>query len=344
MRTKSFLTAGALAMLMAACSNEELVTNNEQLSMNRPLAGDVVLTPVFGNDAESRAIWTGTQHVFSEASDRFGVMLMDEWTKAPETGFGAYDFIDYIHTNYPFKSDDGGETWKSVAGAPLCEGNYFFTFPFDPTMTSRGMITFSVPAVQTNVTAEGKVDALEAVNQYQKYLGYAFIEAGDEVNKVTTNFNYVFANPKFKIKNSTSSSLKVTKLLIRAHEGNGEPILLPTTVQLAPKSGNFDAEAYLEAAGDRKMELAEMQNALTWVDGGRTGKGVYEYVIDCGENYIVPTGEYIRLSAVIPGGFYPTLDVFAFVEEQNSSLDRGIIRLNETAHPNWDGQSQSGSM
>ena len=171
MRTKSFLTAGALAMLMAACSNEELVTNNEQLSMDRPLAGEVVLTPVFGNDAESRAIWTGTQHVFSEESDRFGVMLMDEWTKAPETGFGAYDFVDYIHTNYPFKSDDGGYTWKSVAGAPLCEGNYFFTFPFDPTMSSRGMITFSVPAVQTNVTAEGKIDALEAVNQYQKYLG-----------------------------------------------------------------------------------------------------------------------------------------------------------------------------
>ena len=344
MRTKSFLTAGALAMLMAACSNEELVTNNEQLSMDRPLAGEVLLTPVFGNDAESRAIWTGTQHVFSEESDRFGVMLMDEWTKAPETGFGAYDFVDYIHTNYPFKSDDGGYTWKSVAGAPLCEGNYFFTFPFDQTMSSRGMITFSVPAVQTNVTAEGKIDALEAVNQYQKYLGYAFIEAGDEVNEVTPNFNYVFANPKFKIKNSTGSSLKVTKLLIRAHEGNGQPILLPTTVQLAPKSGDFDAEAYLEAAGDRKMELAEMQNALTWVDGGRTGKGVYEYVIDCGENYIVPTGEYIRLSAVIPGGFYPTLDVFAFVEEQNSSLDRGIIRLNETAYPNWDGQSQSGSM
>ena len=344
MRTKSFLTAGALAMLMAACSNEELVTNNEQLSMDRPLAGEVVLTPVFGNDAESRAIWTGTQHEFSEESDRFGVMLMDEWTKAPETGFGAYNFVDYIHTNYPFKSDDGGYTWKSVAGAPLCEGNYFFTFPFDPTMSSRGMITFSVPAVQTNVTAEGKIDALEAVNQYQKYLGYAFIEAGDEVNEVTPNFNYVFANPKFKIKNSTGSSLKVTKLLIRAHEGNGQPILLPTTVQLAPKSGDFDAEAYLEAAGDRKMELAEMQNALTWVDGGRTGKGVYEYEINCGENYIVPTGEYIRLSAVIPGGFYPTLDVFAFVEEQNSSLDRGIIRLNDTDYPNWDGQSQSGSM
>ena len=343
MRTKSFLTAGALAMLMAACSNEEVV-NNEQLAMNRPMAGDVVLAPVFGGDAESRAIWTGTKHVFSEESDRFGVMLMDEWD-ASTTGFGAYTLVDYIHTNYPFKSEDGGYTWKSVAGAPLCEGNYFFTFPFNDKMSTRGMIDFSVPAIQTNVTAEGTVDALEAVNQYQKYLGYAFIEAGDnDVNEVTPNFNFIFANPKFKIKNSTGSSLKVFKLLIRATENGQSPELLPTKVRLTPGSGKFDAAAYLAADGDRKLELAELQDALTWLDGGDSNEGVYEYVIDCGDNYIVPTGEYIRLSAVIPGGFYPQLDVFAFVEEQNGSHDRGIIRLNETNHPNWDGQSQSGSM
>ena len=47
MRTKSLMTTGALPMFMAACSNEELVTSNEQLSMERPLAGEVVVTLIF---------------------------------------------------------------------------------------------------------------------------------------------------------------------------------------------------------------------------------------------------------------------------------------------------------
>lgn len=339
MRTKSFLTAGALAMLMAACSNEELITENVQLSEDRPLAGNVVLTPVFGDDAESRAIWTGTKHVFSEASDRFGVMLMDEWTYKPATGFGAYTFVDYIQTNYPFASEDGGYTWKSVAGAPLCEGNYFFYFPYNPAMTGRGDITFSVPAKQTNVTAEGKVEALEAVNQYQKYLGYAFVEATEtDVNEVTPNFNFVFANPKFKIKNATGAALKVTKLLVRAHE-NGNIQKLPTAVKLAP-ANSFNAENYLVANGDRKLELAELQNALAPLTEGAT----YEYVITFGDEHVIPAGEYLKASAVIPGGEYGQLDVYAFVEEQNSEKDCGIIRLNETNNVNWDGQSQSGAM
>ena len=125
MRTKSLMTTGALPMFMAACSNEELVTSNEQLSMERPLAGEVVVTPIFGSDADSRALWQGNGWDF-EAGDKFAAYLMDTWDGVGAE-FANYTLTDYIHTNYPFMAEGTAPNlmWKSVAGAPLCEGNYF---------------------------------------------------------------------------------------------------------------------------------------------------------------------------------------------------------------------------
>lgn len=340
MRTKSLLTAGALAMLMAACSNEELELSNSQLNENRPSAGDVVLTPGLGGE-ESRAVWENAGWTWG-AGDKFGAMLMDTWNQLG-TGFDNYSFTDYIHTNYPFTTEDG-KIWKSVAGAPLCEGNYFFTWPFKPELTSRGGVYFEVEATQSNVDENGKVDAIIPVKEQQKYLGYAFVEAAEgDVNEVDAKFHYVFANPKFKIENLTGVSLKVLKLLVRAHETPGAvPSLLPTKVQLTPANWNKDAaKNYTDGLLTSKQETAELQNVLTPI---LDETATYEYVIDCGDNYIVENGNNIRVSVVMPGGQYGSLDVYAFVEKQNEDKQCGVIRLNETGNVEWDGQSQAGPM
>ena len=217
MKLKYLFSASAMLALMAACSNEVETLTNETVA-DRPSAGQVEIVSTFG-DADSRASWTGAGWKFNEETDRFGVMLMDTWNQTNEgqTTIDDYTFVDYIHTNYPFHSEDGGYTWQSPENAPLSEGNYFFTFPFDPTYQHRGRVYFEVPNVQSNVTEAGVVNAAWPVKYYQKYLGYAFIPAQSGVNKVDVSFHPLFANPKFKIMNATGMNIRMIKMLVGSY-------------------------------------------------------------------------------------------------------------------------------
>lgn len=348
MRTKSLMTAGALAMLMAACSNEELVTSNEQLSMERPLAGEVVVTPIFGSDADSRALWQGNGWDF-EAGDKFAAYLMDTWDGVGAE-FANYTLTDYIYTNYPFMAEGTAPNlmWKSVAGAPLCEGNYFFAWPFNETYANRGHIGFSVSDIQNLVQlADGEDEerffVLGATKENQKYLGYSFIEAANgDVNNVDISFLPVFATPKFKIKNSTNGNIKVDKVLIRAHEPNNDQgyQALPTTVMLNPASGKFDGMRFMNATTTAD-KIAALQEAL--IVKRDAEDCVYEYVIEC-EDVLVEKDNYLKFAAVIPGGEYGRLDIFLFVEDQDGAKEKSIVRLNETTYPKWCDKVQSAVM
>ena len=354
MKTKSLLTAGSLALMLAACSNETELLTNTTTELGRASAGNVVITPAFG-DADSRATWTGAGWVFNEEGDRFGAMLMDTWNQTNEghTTIKDYTFVDYVHTNYPFHSNDGGLHWSAPENSQLSEGNYFFLYPYDETYRERGHVYFEIPNVQSNVNEEtGKVEAIMAVKKYQEYLGYAFIGASDDLNNVGVNFHPLFANPKFKIQNLAGAPVRLIKLLVRTHqEGKaGAPKLMPNKLQLAPKSANFAAVNKPYAAGELTgaEETAVLFSHATKVLNGFYGsdntKGVYEYVIDCGDNYIVPAGEFYKVSAIMPAGEYWDFDVYAFVEIQNSEKTTGIVSLNSVKTPTWSGMDiQNGS-
>ena len=353
MKLKYLFSASAMLALMAACSNEVETLTNEMVA-DRPSAGQVEIVSTFG-DADSRASWTGAGWKFNEETDRFGVMLMDTWNQTNEgqTTIDDYTFVDYIHTNYPFHSEDGGYTWQSPENAPLSEGNYFFTFPFDPTYQHRGRVYFEVPNVQSNVTEAGVVNAAWPVKYYQKYLGYAFIPAQSGVNKVDVSFHSLFANPKFKIMNATGMNIRMIKMLVRTHQDGkaGQPELMPTKLQLAPLSAGFDRVNNDYAAGEFNgaEETAALFSHATTVENGFFGEnkldGVYEYVLDCGDNYVVPAGEFFRLSAVMPAGEYWNFDIYAFVEIQNSEKTTGIIRLTGLDKSDWSNMdTQNGSM
>lgn len=353
MKIKYLFSASAILALMAACSNEVETLTNET-AVARPSAGQIQFVAGMG-DADSRATWTGAGWKFNEESDRFGVMLMDNWKGSNEgkTTIDDYAFIDYIHTNYPFHSEDGGYTWQSPENAPLSEGNYFFTYPFDATYQHRGHVYFSVPNVQSNVTEEGVVNAAWPVKYYQKYLGYAFVPAQNGVNKVDVAFHSLFANPKFKIMNATGMNIRMIQMLIRTHQhGQADtPELMPTKLQLAPLSANFDAvnNAYAAHKLTSAEETAALFSHATTVENGFYGEdktdGVYEYVLDCGDNYVVPAGEFFRLSAVMPAGQYHNFDIYAFVEIQNSEKTTGIIRLGNLEKSAWTNMdTQNGSM
>ncbi len=353
-KNKMLMSASALAMVFAACSNEFDVQNLPDSNLaNRPLAGKVVVTPTVVDDADTRAEWVGGGWEWT-ANDRFGAMLMDDWNQTNEgnTTIADYTFTDYIHTNYPFSTTDG-ITWSTPEDAALCEGNYFFVYPYDKTYKMRGHVGFGLNNHQTQEIA----DPTSVVRDNQKYLGYSFIEATEEdVNNVDVQFHPLFANPKFKLQNISGMPLRLIKLVIRTHQHglDESPLLMADSVVLAPLSKDFAESAAeypamtLGAKGEQTEYLFShatlVQNgfyAQSPIQGSniKTSKaeGVYEYTVDFDKDYIVPAGEFFRVSAVMPAGEYGSFDVFAFIEEQNSEKTTGVVKFRDTDRSHWSG-------
>lgn len=368
MKTEKLLSVSMIATLLAACSNEVEIPgatdgNNDA---NRPSAGKVVIkTNVVeeNGDAESRSFWTGNGWKFEEG-DRFGAMLMDTWNQTNEghTTVADYTFTDYIHTNYPFTSNATGDVWTCPEDAAVNEGNYFFYFPYDGTYKERGYVRISLNNEQSNVdSTTGEVDWSYGVRDNQKYLGYAFIPASnDDINEVPVNFYPLFATPKFKLQNLSSTDLRLVKLIIRTHTGQlSEPCLLPTTVALAPLSSNFKEVAAEYPVMEEDKQIASLfSHSTLMLDGlfaqqpassselkSDKTKGVYEYTIDFGDKYIVQPGEFFKACAVMPAGEYGDFDVYAFVEMQNSEKTSGFVTLTDLKNANWTGfDTQNGAM
>lgn len=369
MKTEKLLSVSMIATLLAACSNEVEIPgatdgNNDA---NRPSAGKVVIkTNVVeeNGDAESRSFWTGNGWKFEEG-DRFGAMLMDTWNQTNEghTTVADYTFTDYIHTNYPFTSNATGDVWTCPEDAAVNEGNYFFYFPYDGTYKERGYVRISLNNEQSNVdSTTGEVDWSYGVRDNQKYLGYAFIPASnDDINEVPVNFYPLFATPKFKLQNLSSTDLRLVKLIIRTHTNDqlSEPCLLPTTVALAPLSSNFKEVAADYPTMEEDKQIASLYYYSTlMLDGifakdpvkdselkSDKTKGVYEYTVDFGDKYIVQPGEFFKACAVMPAGDYNDFDVYAFVEMQNSEKTSGFVSLTDLKNSHWSGfDTQNGAM
>mgnify|MGYP003251126603 CR=1 FL=1 len=364
-KSKVLLSASALLALFAACNNElEMPANIETGIANRPSAGKVVITPVVGEDADTRAEWNSEKGKWQwQPNDRFGVMLMDEWNQTNEgnTSIADYTFTDYIHTNYPFSTQDG-YLWSSPDNAAVCEGNYFFVYPYDAAYKQRGYVGFHVSNKQTQ---QDPTDPSTPVRDYQKYMGYAFIPAANEdVNNVDVAFHPIFATPKFKLQNISGMSLRLIKLVVRTHQHglDESPLLMPDSLVLAPLSRNFveKASKYPEMSlgptGDQTAYLFShatlVQNGFYAQEPARGSKitsnpqdGVYEYTLDFGSDYIVENGEFFRACLVMPAGEYGNFDVFAFVEEQNSEKTTGVVKFTATVNSHWTGMdTQNGAM
>lgn len=252
MKTGRFLSTMAITALLAACSNEDFL--NEQAPVvvdgNRPTAKVALAFDEANTRLEYDKRGEGWQWYFADG-DKIGALLMDTWDELAD-GIDHYKFTDYVHTNYPFvrTTKDGVTTWNTPEDAAVCEGNYFFYFPYDKKFTHRGLVGWSVNPVQKNYDpTTGDYYQMQAIKDNQKWLGYKFINATDEgINKINFDFVPLFATPAFKIGNNTGMKLKVTKMVIRTSTNRtndeidleGTSRLMATTMMLAPKTAQFD--------------------------------------------------------------------------------------------------------
>ena len=364
MKTRKLLAVGTMATLLVACADDYNVAPTTGINdADRPSAGQVTLT--VAGDADTRAVWDDESLKWEfGAEDKIAALLMDEWNETNEghTTIRDYSFLDYIHTNYPFSTTDG-EIWSTPDDAALCEGNYFFVWPYDGTYKVRGHVGFGLKNAQKNVDETGEYDLWASVKENQKYLGYAFIPATTaDVNNVDVTFHPIFATPKFKLQNVSGMSLRLVKLIVRTHQEGpaGSPALLPDSVVLAPLSKNFkDVNvAYANGELDNDEETAALFSHATLVQNGffaqtpaddnietEPTKGVYEYTVEFGDDYIVTAGEFFKACAVMPAGEYHDFDIYAMVEEQNSEKTTGVVCLSSLKTANWTGfDSQNGSV
>lgn len=380
MRKCKFYASVAFAALLAACSNEDFISNEQQVSdLGRPMT-KVALT--FDEDAATRLDFVkpdgeGWQWSFADG-DKIGALLMDEWDKQG-CGIDNFTITDYVHTNYPFirKTVNGETTWNTPEDAAVCEGNYFFYFPYDPKFTHRGLIGWSVNPDQKNYNEEtGEYFPMQAIKDNQKWLGYKFIEHTESgMNKVNFDFVPLFATPKFVFENMSSLDLQIERLVIRDNSNRSndditlgrESELLATSMMLAPATGEFEevnkewdannfewhtvkmwdhAQRYINndykypTDGDgNSMQITPDSKVYTLNGEIADREATYEYTVDFGDNYIVKNGHDIVARLVMPGGLYQKGNVVfeALLYVKNPDTDKRYVVRVDLGNPQTQG-------
>lgn len=256
MKSGKIFASVALAALTAACTQESMQFEAAPGLQNRPTV-NVELgfdeSAVELGSEETRAFFgkpagQGYQWIFEEG-DKIGALLMDEWN-GNGCGINNFTIKDYVHTNYAFirETKDGETKWVTPAQAPVCEGNYFFYFPYNDTFNHRGYVGWDVNPVQPQYNENGELFQMQTVKENQKWIGYKYVghELEGKVNKVNFDFVPLFAMPTFDIINK-AGELTVNKLVVRATSNDDAEInpsgthdLMATTMVLAPETGKFD--------------------------------------------------------------------------------------------------------
>jgi len=201
MKTKHILTALALPAMFAACTADDIVSENNGLQQDQraKLSKDFVLN--VNNEVESRYAvegTTGLKFTFEEG-DLIGANLIDAFTPG-EDDPADWDIVNYISPALPFECKNG--TW--VSAGQLGIGNYLFTNPYNPEDKNRASAKYELPVVvhydsnNPNAHIEG----------YNKAVAATVLREGDMMANISLKNLYTY--PKIRI--NFDKDLEVTKV------------------------------------------------------------------------------------------------------------------------------------
>lgn len=213
MKTKHILTALALPAMFAACTADDIVSENNGLQQaeRAKLSKDFVLN--INNGVESRYAVegnTGLEFNYGEG-DQVGANLIDAYDPT-EPNPAKWNIVAYVAPSLPFKFV-GGEDWKS--DAELGVGNYLFTYPFNAKDNGRAAAQFELPRIQ-------KYDS-ENLNgiivDNNKAVGAVVLTEGQTEAEVSMKNLYTY--PKVVINFDNGEEVKkVTKVILQKTTGN----------------------------------------------------------------------------------------------------------------------------
>ena len=243
MKTKHLLTAMVLPALFAACTNDELASigQNAETMNGRKMAGNVTLSFDLENNADTRLAYGSNGYTW-EKDDQIGACLMDEissnYNAANKTWSERFDLTNYIQTNYKFTRDAEGK-WNTEA--KLCEGNYFFCYPYNANMGLRDAYEFNVASqTMTNTTTEALQEAFAKNNAF---MGFSKVVASDaQVESLGIDMVSVFGATGFTLKNTGTETYKIEKIVLRGTDVISSATLNPITcTKLIQYNSNEDA-------------------------------------------------------------------------------------------------------
>lgn len=256
MRTKHLLTAMMLPALFAACTNDDFESLNQSVPSvdGRALVGNVTLNVNAGVD--TRLASDGKNYTW-EAGDEIGACLMDELTANPPSQYHAwgttwsdwFTLTDYIQTNYKFTRGEG-ENAEWTTEAKLCEGNYFFAYPYDANQGLRTAYAFSAAAQVLEGTDNASL--LKAYTKNNAFVGYGKVVAGDaEGESVAVDMIPVFGSTGFTIENTGTQSYTIERIVLRGKKVSNVAVVDPTSCTNATQYGpnvNVTSSTYFNVA------------------------------------------------------------------------------------------------
>lgn len=214
MKTKNLLTAMVLPALFAACTQDEFESMSQQTPMldGRQLVENVTLN-VEGT-AETRLAYGSDGYTWDEG-DQIGACLMDvitaDYQDETKLWHDWFTLTNYIQTNYKFTRDAEG-VWSTEA--KLCEGNYFFAYPYNANMGLRDAYTFT--AGEQVLEGTDKESLMKAYTENNSFVGYGKVEAGDkEGEAVAVTMIPVFGSTGITITNTGTNTYTIERVVLR---------------------------------------------------------------------------------------------------------------------------------
>lgn len=221
MKTK-FLFVTCATALLAACTNEEFVSTPEVDLSNRAKV-EVMLGAEMGaysmGDASTKTIWNDGNYLW-EKGDMLGACLVD----AATAGTPVYN---NIASNYPFTIV--GDITTPVVSAnfgtntAVYEGTYVFYHSYNSEMTKDKTLAAKFPETQVMESVDKPYAHLTKGNYWVSPLikivdGIAYKQA----NKIPVQFTSLYSGFAPTLKNTSSSTVKVSKIEVLSNATNFE--------------------------------------------------------------------------------------------------------------------------
>lgn len=267
------------------------------------MAGDVKIDFGFG-EATTRL----DENFKFELGDEIGATLMDEY-KADKNGqliynvFGGnwYEFVNYIQTNYRYTNTENG--WEN--SNLLCAGNYFFYYPYTPTLNARKAFESYLNPNQV-LKANTKEAGREMVNDNQMYVGYSLVEGATEGSTSVLNVEMqpVFAFPLFTLE-CKDSEVTIQKIALQYKNKKNIPlraVVEPATMKETTPTTIVGGQAYIDYAKD--PVAAVTIDAGPGVLDRNAVTSTNQIQVTFPEGTVTKNGQLVNAYMVIPGGNY----------------------------------------
>lgn len=345
MRTKHLLTAMMLPALFAACTNDDFESLNQSVPSvdGRALVDNVTLNVNAGVD--TRLVSNGVNYTW-EAGDEIGACLMDvletsNYHQPNTTWSDWFTLTDYIQTNYKFTRGEG-ENAAWTTEAKLCEGNYFFAYPYNANQGLRTAYEFSAAAQELEGTDNASL--LKAFTKNNAFVGYGKVVAGDaEGESVAVDMIPVFGSTGFTIENTGTQSYTIERIVLHGTKVSNVAVVNPksctpatqynsVTVSSPANPTYFNVAQYTEDLSEEVSVGGEYDS--NWTDYNATAAlrdvlnptaGDVEVVIKGGKT--IAQGESVNVIAMV----YPAeVDAYTTGTETQVLLDiytdKGVIQ------------------